>query len=114
MPRSVIPQPLSAGEEEFALHCACYQLTPEREYRFYPPRRWRFDYAFVPEMIAVEIEGGTWSNGRHNRGKGFEADCIKYAHASIMGWRVLRFTSDQVIRGEAIDLTIACIQGRAL
>lgn len=111
---SKIPQPLSAGEEEFATHCQCYQLVPEREFCFAMPRRWRADFAFLEERILIEIEGGTWTAGRHTRGSGFSSDCEKYNAAAILGYRVLRFTTEMVHSGRAIDLTIACIQGRAL
>lgn len=47
-------------------------------------------------MIAVEIEGGSWINGRHTRGKGYRNDCEKYLEAAILGWTVLRFTSDML------------------
>lgn len=109
-----IPQPLSTGEEQFALHCACYRINPEREYVFAAPRKWRADFAFVEEKIIVEIEGAVWSGGRHTRGTGFSSDCEKYNAAAILGYRVLRFTTDMVVTGRAIDLTMACIQGRAL
>ncbi len=69
---------------------------PDQEYRFHPFRRWRFDFAWPEDKLAVEIEGGTWVNGRHNRPKGFEADCEKYNAATLLGWRVLRFTGDMV------------------
>jgi len=69
------------------------------EYRFAPPRRWRFDFAFPAARVAVEVEGGTWSGGRHVRGAGFEADCEKYNRAALLGWRVLRFTPE-MIRGQ--------------
>jgi len=46
-------------------------------------------------MIAVEIEGGVWTGGRHTRGAGFRQDMEKYNEATAMGWRVFRVdTSD--------------------
>ncbi|HQR07014.1 MAG TPA: hypothetical protein PLN21_09340 [Gemmatales bacterium] len=76
--------------------------TPE--YQFCNGRKYRFDFAWPPLMLAVEVEGGTWSGGRHTRGKGYEEDCRKYNLAAIEGWKVLRFTSDMVKRGEAIKI----------
>ena len=65
-------------------------------------RRWRFDFAFVDRKIAIEVEGGTWVNGRHNRGAGFEKDCEKYTIAAVDGWLVLRFTGKQIESGWAL------------
>ena len=76
---------------------------PEREYQFAPPRRWRFDFAFPGLMLAIEVEGGTWVSGRHNRGLGFERDCIKYNKATLLGWRVLRFTRGMIDDGTALE-----------
>ena len=76
----------------------------EREYRFHPVRRWRFDFADTSQKIAIECEGGTWSKGRHTRGSGFEKDCIKYAEAAILGWTVIRVTSSIVYDDRAIDI----------
>lgn len=75
---------------------------PEREYRFAPPRRWRFDWAFVPQKLAIEQEGGVWSGGRHTRGAGYVKDLEKYNTATLHGWRVLRFTPQQVNDGTAL------------
>ena len=50
------------------------------------------------------MEGGTFSGGRHSRGRGFEADAEKYAEAAILGWRVLRVTTAMVNDGRALDL----------
>ena len=75
---------------------------PEREYRFYPPRKWRLDLAWPPQMIAVEIEGGVWIGGRHVRGVGFEKDLEKYNTAATWGWRLLRYTPAMVEDGRAL------------
>lgn len=63
----------------------------EREYKFHPIRRWKFDFADPKNKIAVELEGGIWTNGRHTRGKGFKADTEKYNEAVKLGWKVLRY-----------------------
>jgi very-short-patch-repair endonuclease len=76
--------------------------VPEREHRFAPPRRWRFDFAWPALMVAVEAEGGTWAGGRHTTGTGFRADCQKYNAAVELGWRVLRFTGTEIEDGSAL------------
>ena len=75
---------------------------PEREYRFNPTRKWLFDHAWPASRVAVECEGGAWSNGRHTRGAGYIGDMEKYNEAALLGWIVLRFTPDQIMNGEAI------------
>jgi hypothetical protein len=77
---------------------------PVREYRFARPRRWRFDYAWPAHRFALEIEGATWTGGRHVRGRGYEADCEKYNEAALRGWTVLRATSGMVRDGRALAL----------
>lgn len=77
--------------------------TPEREYKFHETRKWRFDFAFPNVRLAVEVEGGTWAGGRHTRGYGFEADCIKYNEAALAGWRVIRATPKMVTDLRAIE-----------
>ena len=73
---------------------------PKFEHRFDPERRWRFDFAWPEYFIAVEVDGGAWTRGRHTRGKGFIADCEKLNAAVLAGWKVLRFTPQQIERGE--------------
>lgn len=75
---------------------------PMRELRFHDTRRWRFDFAWPDAMLAVEVEGGVWIRGRHNRGRGFVGDCEKYNAATLLGWRVLRYTSSAIEDGTAI------------
>lgn len=57
-------------------------------------RQWRFDFAWPdvdgPAGVALEVEGGIWTNGRHVRGKGYENDMEKYSAAASMGWAVIR------------------------
>jgi hypothetical protein len=83
-------------------------LNFEPEYKFCEQRDWRFDYCLEADtpnqpndLIAIEIEGGIWTQGRHVRGQGFLDDLEKYNHAAIQGFIVLRFSTQQVLDGSA-------------
>ena len=89
-------------------------LVPVCEYRFHPPRKWRFDFAWPFEKIAVECEGATWTQGRHVRGAGFEDDCIKYNQAALDGWTVRRFTSGMIKSGNALNQIESALQAVSL
>lgn len=105
---------MSKGEEIFGLHLRANRLEGwEREYRFSPPRRWRMDWANPSRLIAVEIEGGIWSGGRHTRASGFQNDAEKYNAATIQGWRVLRYSTQQVAQGNAIRDVLFLIESEA-
>jgi len=84
--------------------CANWKLSaPTFEYRFHNQRRWRFDAAIPEIMVAIELEGGQWVSGRHNRpGQGYEGDIEKYNTAALMGWFVLRFTTDMMSDGRML------------
>lgn len=71
---------------------------------------WRFDMAWPDYKLAVEVEGGTFVNGGHNRGKYYSDNCRKYNEATLMGWRVLRFTTDQVGSGYASATVARCLR----
>ena len=77
------------------------------EYRFNDVRRWRLDYLLTSWKhksslrIGIEIDGGVYSGGRHVRGAGFENDMRKLNTAEMQGIRVLRFSTNMVLRGEA-------------
>lgn len=73
------------------------------EKRFDAKRKWRFDLALERLKIAVEVDGGGYVNGRHSRGTGIEKDCEKFAHALILGWKVLRVTPKHVQNGDALN-----------
>lgn len=82
-----------------------------KEYRFYQPRRWRFDYAIPRFKIAVEVEGGVWTGGRHIRPKGFLGDIEKYNTAALLGWRVFRTTPDQLLSNSTLLLLKNAVNG---
>jgi len=102
-------------EELLAWHIERWGLpTPEREYRFHATRLWRFDFAWPPFLVAVEVEGTTYEGGRHQRQAGFEADVEKYAEAAKAGWTVLRFTPAKIKSGYAVRVLEDILQKRRL
>lgn len=66
-------------------------LAPVRQYKFHPVRKWRFDFAWPDDRLAVEVHGGTFSQGGHSRGSGQEKDFEKSNAAVVLGWRLLLF-----------------------
>ena len=105
-PRQVLrePKPPSRLEKAFlAIWRASGGPELEKEFRFHPTRKWRADFAHLPSRTLIEIEGGIYVNGRHNRGAGFAADLEKYLEAALAGWHVVRLgpnelTSDCIAR----------------
>jgi len=94
----------SALEGQLALQLRLAGLPkPEREYRFDPTRKWRADFAWPALKLLVEVEGGTWMQGRHARGAGMRADAQKYNHAVLENWRLLRVTPDMIRDGTALQ-----------
>lgn len=103
---------MSHGEELVEAWLKDEGVSYVTQYRFHPVRRWRFDFAVknpwvmcdrdvcVQHGFAIEVEGGQFIGG-HKRGKAADTDLEKFNEAALMGWRVLRFSTGQVERGEA-------------
>lgn len=93
------------------MHLSELCLRFAEEYRFDPVRRWKFDFAVWPEgrrvggkRAGVEIDGGLWTQGRHTRGKGYQADMDKLNAATAAGWHVFRFSVEDVKLARDIPL----------
>jgi len=71
-------------------------VEPVAEYNFDAEigRKHRFDWAFVEQKIAVEVDGGGFAKfgGRHATDK----DREKMNIAARLGWRVFRFSPRQL------------------
>lgn len=74
------------------------------EYKFHESRKWRFDFAFPEKRVAIEIDGGIWQYGRHNRAAGLLNDYEKFNEAAALGWKVLHFTPQQQYTQYAFEL----------
>ena len=70
---------------------------PEVEFKFHPTRKWRFDFAWSNKAVALEVDGGTWMRkGGHVTGSGYLRDREKDNEAMRCGWKVYRFTPEQL------------------
>lgn len=103
------------SKADLAMRFQCQALglpEPVPEFVFHPTRKWRFDFAFVAERLALEIDGGVFMDGggRHSRGAGYRSDCEKLAEAAILGWRVIRCLPEQVIDGTATLWVSRCLK----
>jgi hypothetical protein len=77
--------------------------APELERQVVKGRRWKFDLAYPAALVAAEVDGAVWTQGRHTRGAGFISDCQKLNAANLDGWRVYRFTREMIESGEAVE-----------
>ena len=120
----------SSLEQSFAIQIVTAGLpTPswgKNEICFHPTRRWRFDFAWKELLIAVEVEGGTYTHGqkrfdttsgsritqksRHLTPTGFHEDCIKYTEAALLGWLVIRADAKMIKDGSALALLSRAIK----
>jgi hypothetical protein len=93
--------------EDFNLICQNRGIwLPSSEVVFEPERRWRFDFAWPAQKLALEIQGGIWTAGRHVRGAALLREWEKLNQAAILGWRILYASPDQVYKTGEIFPTI--------
>lgn len=99
----------------------CGLPAPETEYRFHPDRKWRFDFAWPKPLarvsfngfvsvspIALEVDGGIWIRGGHNRGAQIKATWEKENEAQVMGWRVLKCEPKDLCTQDTASLIKRC------
>jgi very-short-patch-repair endonuclease len=53
----------------------------------------RFDFALPALKLAIEVQGGIFSRGRHVRPQGYHDDRAKMRKAQAQGWVVFEFTT---------------------
>lgn len=94
---------------------------PELEYKFHPDRRWRFDFAWpdvgtnisIPlksfSLLALEVDGGIWIRGGHNRGAQMKKDWEKRNEAAALGWRIIYVEPRDLCTEETVNLIKRCL-----
>ena len=80
--------------------------VPVREFIFHPIRKWRSDFAWPSARLLVEVDGGTYGNGRasgHTSISGMARDREKDAEAAILRYHVIRIDAKAVRSGQGAE-----------
>lgn len=65
-------------------------------------RAFRADFLWPEHRLICEVQGGSYSGGRHTTGAGYERDRVKSVLAQLAGYRVLEVTGRHVRDGSAL------------
>lgn len=99
----------------FQQACVASSLPqPVAEFQFHPDRKWRIDYYFQHDTrrVALEVEGGVYTGGRHTRSAGFLGDIEKYNALSVAGIFLVRVTPGELLRAATFNTIKAVLYGQ--
>ena len=107
--RVKIPPPPSFLNETFAMQIVALGLpAPEREFVFDEKRGWMLDFAWIDQMLAVELEGHD-----HRLRDRYTRDIDKYNALAALGWTLLHFTRRQVMDLSAVEYVRGALEVRS-
>ncbi len=82
---------------------------PVYEFVFASPRRWRLDLAWPDSKLCMEVQGGIWVKGRHNRGAAMLKEWEKLNFLAELGWRVIYVQPRDLCLKDTADLIKRCL-----
>jgi very-short-patch-repair endonuclease len=85
----------------------------ERQFRYVPGRKFAADFSWPAYRLLVEIQGGVWNRKAHGSITGVLADIERLNLATLNGWRLLRFVTDEITDDYRLPDTLETIE-RAL
>lgn len=97
----------------FQADCQKFGLPiPIPEYKFHPERKWRIDFYFEAgcKRVALEVEGGAWTSGRHTRGSGYVKDVEKYNALTLAGIYLLRTFPSELHKKETMAMVLEALK----
>ena len=87
-----------------------------RQYRFAQSlgRQWSSDFAWPTLKLLCEVDGGVWrqGGGAHSHPTNIVRDMEKQNDAALLGFLVLRFTTDQIKNGQALTFLARVMASR--
>ncbi len=116
--REALKQEREKFERAFEWHWSRIEVAKPRLVRqalLIPDRQFRFDFAFPDAMVAVELDGGLYTDGGHSRGRAIEEQYLKRNSAARLGWCVLCYGTRRLEREMhlIVDEVLAVIQARS-
>ena len=115
---------MNPAEDLLSVHLAELGLHFERQYAYAKGRRFKADFAvwqpwgvgnyryLIPgqgypglRLCLIEVTGGIYSKQAHGSVTGVLKDNERLNQATLNGWKMLRFTPQQVESGEAKAMT---------
>jgi very-short-patch-repair endonuclease len=101
-------------EDKLASQLAAVGIYPQRQFKFHPTRRWLADFWLAEHKLLIEVDGGGWMNGKgHFSEHGRRHDGERDRAATLMGYRVVRFTGSEVTDGSALRTIQEMVEGEA-
>lgn len=86
--------------------------APLFEHQFYRGRKWRFDMAWPERFLALECQGGIWSQGRHVRGAALLKEWEKLNFAATLGYRFIFCQPRDLLTAETAKTIKAALEWR--
>ena len=94
----ILPRKKTQLEDPFAQWLVFKNIKFVRQFRPFKERRFSCDFLLSDYNVIIEIEGGQWINGRHQRGTGYKNDIEKYNLITLSGYKIVRLTTDHFMR----------------
>ena len=110
----IIPRKKSQLEDPFAQWLSFKNIKFVRQFRPFKERRFSCDFLLSDYNVIIEIEGGQWINGRHQRGTGYKNDIEKYNMITLAGYKILRLTTDHFMRISKDSYTVSGYSSRII
>ena len=85
-----------------------------RNATFIEGRRFQADFWFPRLRLALEVDGGVWmKQSGHTSGVGYTSDRVRDIEALLQGTLTVRYTSEQIRSGYAIETFKKIFEARA-
>jgi very-short-patch-repair endonuclease len=110
----ILPRKKTQLEDPFAQWLVFKNIKFVRQFRPFKERRFACDFYLPDYNIIIEVEGGQWINGRHQRGTGYKNDIEKYNMITLAGYKILRLTTDHFMRISKDTYTVSGYSSKIL